>query len=166
LQANNKFGGGGRTVLTAEVIEKLRRLEQSRPDEVWNCPDPVEFRCPKRWEELAATADAGVRHCPACREDVYWSPTPGDFVRNGQLGRCVAVPAGVTLGVMGRSFRGRPSAEAVRELAVRQAATEGYWRAVFALAPPFEWAGMADARLAAPQTPPQELFPKIAPSID
>ena len=127
--------------------EDLMRLSLTTPDEVWNCPDPVEFRCPRRWEDLEATPDGGVRHCPTCREDVYWSPTPADFVRNGAQGRCVAVPAGVTLGRMGRGFRGRPTPKAVRELAARQAATVSYWGAVFALAPPFDWAGMSDARL-------------------
>ena len=122
------------------------RLDLLSPDEVWNCPDPVEFRCPRRWEELDRTPDDGVRHCPACQENVHWSPTPAEFVRNGTLGRCVAVPAGVTLGKMGLSFRGRPSPAAVRELAARQAATVKYWRAVFALGPLFDWDGMSSAR--------------------
>ena len=31
------------------------------PEEIWNCPGALEFRCSQRWDRLAQTDDPGVR---------------------------------------------------------------------------------------------------------
>jgi hypothetical protein len=116
------------------------------PNEIWNCPGALEFRCPEKWDRLEPTGDPDVRHCPRCQKGVYWSPTPEDFVRNGEAGRCVAVPAEVALEKVGVSWVGRPDPAAVRALADRQAARAAWWAAVFARGPAFDWPGMSDAR--------------------
>lgn len=36
------------------------------------CAVRWEFLCPKKWDELAETPDALVRHCSACKKDVHY----------------------------------------------------------------------------------------------
>jgi hypothetical protein len=131
------------------------------PQELWNCAGALEFRCPARWEHLEPTADADIRHCTRCEKDVYWSPTPEDFVRHGEQRRCVAVPAAVAVGQVGMSWVGRPDPERVRARADQQRALAAWWAAVFALGPSFHWPGMSDARFWAFQ-PDGDTNPKAA----
>jgi hypothetical protein len=63
------------------------------PYYIWNCPEAFELLCPKQWDELLPTDSDNIRHCNVCSEDVYFSPTPAEFVRNCHLGRCVSIPS-------------------------------------------------------------------------
>jgi hypothetical protein len=116
------------------------------PQELWNCPGALEFHCPAKWAALDATADPDVRHCPRCGRDVHWSPTPADFVRHGEAGRCVAIPAPVAVPQVVMHQVGQPEPAKVRAVADEQRARAAWWAAVFSLGPTFDWPGLADAR--------------------
>lgn len=63
--------------------------------QVWNCENAFDFVCPRQWESLGKTEDPSVRFCGVCSENVYLCDTPLEFVTQGNLGRCVAIPANV-----------------------------------------------------------------------
>ncbi|HTL27611.1 MAG TPA: hypothetical protein VL282_00255 [Tepidisphaeraceae bacterium] len=56
-----------------------------------NCPLPI-FRqeCPRLWEELTPTADASVRHCGHCKQDVYLCSTDDETLSHARAGHCIA----------------------------------------------------------------------------
>jgi hypothetical protein len=47
--------------------------------------------CPQRWDKLAATAHADVRHCDACRRDVHYCTTVERAHERVRQGHCVVV---------------------------------------------------------------------------
>ncbi|MCH8041451.1 MAG: hypothetical protein IH977_14075 [Nitrospinae bacterium] len=49
------------------------------------------FQCPKTWEYLSPTDNAGIRHCPECNRDVYLALTEEVFRQHASEGLCVAV---------------------------------------------------------------------------
>lgn len=51
----------------------------------------MELVCPQRWDALAATARDGVRHCGACKRDVYYCTTVEQAQSLAIRGACVAV---------------------------------------------------------------------------
>lgn len=56
-----------------------------------NCDVRFRYRCPKDWDALVSTQDAGVRHCLACDKDVYLCDSVAAFLRHAERGHCVAV---------------------------------------------------------------------------
>ena len=60
--------------------------------ELWNCENAFEFICPRRWESLSRTESPDIRYCEVCSQNVYLCESPTEFVRQGNLGRCVAIP--------------------------------------------------------------------------
>src|SRR5262245_14892750 len=57
---------------------------------VRNCTDPFKFVCPKRWEDLQATGQEGVRHCVACQQSVFYCRTDEETIRHANAGHCIA----------------------------------------------------------------------------
>lgn len=66
------------------------------------------FQCPKRWETLAPTADATVRFCQLCQENVYYSETIDDAEDHAFAGRCIAIPKPLSDGGVDDLVLGRP----------------------------------------------------------
>ena len=60
--------------------------------ELWNCENTFEFICPRQWESLKRTESHDIRFCDVCSQNVYLCESPAEFVRQGNLGRCVAIP--------------------------------------------------------------------------
>ncbi len=87
-----------------DASERLRILSQSidlrwraivaRPA-LENCDVRFERRCPKRWDQLTATATDTTRYCPACERQVTYCTSIFDARRLAQGGACVAVDASV-----------------------------------------------------------------------
>jgi hypothetical protein len=73
-----------------------------------NCPLPI-FRqvCPQKWEALAPTGDAGVRHCGQCDQQVFLCSTAEETLNHARAGHCVAreIPDSSELPTM---YLGRP----------------------------------------------------------
>lgn len=55
-----------------------------------NCPRPLRFQCPKRWEELAHTEQPGVRQCNHCNCPVYFCASDKEVDEHAQAGHCIA----------------------------------------------------------------------------
>ncbi len=51
-----------------------------------------QFTCPQQWSRLQPTDKDGVRHCPACNQDVHLALSEADVRRHSDEGRCIAVP--------------------------------------------------------------------------
>jgi hypothetical protein len=64
--------------------------------ELWNCENAFEFICPRKWVSLRPTESPDIRYCEVCNQNVYLCETPLEFVRQGNLGRCVAIRPEVT----------------------------------------------------------------------
>jgi uncharacterized protein (TIGR02996 family) len=52
-----------------------------------------DYECPLKWEALTPTDDVTVRHCKACRQNVYYCDTIGEARDHARQGHCVAVDA-------------------------------------------------------------------------
>lgn len=67
-----------------------------------NCLPTFQFQCPKLWQGLAITADAGVRHCDACDKDVFFCKSDDETIQHAKAGHCIAreVPDTVELGLV------------------------------------------------------------------
>ena len=50
------------------------------------------FRCPRRWEQLAETAEDDQRYCVSCKRIVYRCDNPSLLEVHAKAGHCVAVP--------------------------------------------------------------------------
>ena len=57
---------------------------------VRNCGDQFKFICPKKWDQLQATGEEGVRHCGACNQDVFYCRTDEETIRHAKAGHCIA----------------------------------------------------------------------------
>lgn len=56
--------------------------------EFLNCE--MEFECPKDWFELSETDIAGIKHCPACKKNVFLCITQDELDEFALRGECVA----------------------------------------------------------------------------
>ncbi len=99
--------------------------------ELWNCENAFEFKCPRKWESLTHTESPNIRYCEVCRENVYFCETPLEFVRQGNLGRCVAIHQEVT---PGSAFFNHAIGRYMLEDAKRE---EDWWKGVLELNPTF-----------------------------
>jgi len=117
--------------------------------ELWNCENAFEFVCPRKWESLSRTESPHIRYCEVCNQNVYLCESPGEFVRQGNLGRCVAIPIKVKPKEVytpprGRVVMGRVSQEEAkrraelrkRRLEYNERAKE-WWEGVLYLNPTF-----------------------------
>ena len=106
--------------------------------ELWNCENAFEFVCPRRWEALGQTEEPGVRFCGVCNQNVYLCETPLEFVSQGNLGRCVAIPREVTpTEAFPRHFMGRVALPSVDEIQRRNEREKEWWKGVIANDPTF-----------------------------
>jgi hypothetical protein len=114
--------------------------------ELWNCENAFEFICPRKWESLRHTDSPDIRYCEVCSQNVYLCESPTEFVRQGNMGRCVAIPVRVKPKEVytPRRIVGRISAEGVKRSAeleklrqVRKRRAEEWWEGVSDLNPKF-----------------------------
>ena len=57
------------------------------------------FECSERWENLAETEDATVRHCQRCNKNVHSVQNYNEFIANAEKGNCVYAPEIRTAGI-------------------------------------------------------------------
>lgn len=76
----------------ADLVEARWRALVSRTP-VARCGVTFDFRCPKRWEDLARTEDELVRHCDACAQPVYFCTDLVQVRTRGAQQQCVAFDA-------------------------------------------------------------------------
>jgi hypothetical protein len=113
--------------------------------ELWNCRNAFEFICPRYFSELEPTDDPTVRFCNVCQERVYQCRTPLDFVTHGELGHCVAIPAGFEpVSAFCTETLGRPTRKHIEERDRRVRETRAFWEAVLAEQPQFAPEAMAE----------------------
>jgi uncharacterized protein (TIGR02996 family) len=78
-----------------------------------------DFVCDKRWDEMTATEDNGVRFCEGCKEKVHYCDTITEAREHAEKGHCVAVDLGIIRHEHDLSpplsFLGRPSAESMKQ---------------------------------------------------
>lgn len=55
-----------------------------------NCTVRLDEPCPKDWEALDPTAAAVVRHCPACRREVFLCESDEATLAHASVGHCIA----------------------------------------------------------------------------
>ena len=48
------------------------------------------FRCPKQWDDLEETGQAGLRYCSACKKTVFFCDSFQELSLRSREGRCVA----------------------------------------------------------------------------
>lgn len=80
----------------AEILE----IPQPEAESTWRagvsrlpiigCEPVMEFKCPKRWEDLTPTDVATVRHCSACDKPVYFVSRLEDIEARARARQCVA----------------------------------------------------------------------------
>ena len=63
---------------------------------IQGCEVRFQFQCPKQWDALRETPEAGVRSCSQCQKHVYLCRDTSEVARHAQAGHCIAVPAWVT----------------------------------------------------------------------
>jgi hypothetical protein len=130
------------TISAAEGIQVAGLSEDQRLHlqvvELWNCRNSFEFVCPRYFSELEPTDDPAVRFCNVCRERVYQSRTPLDFVSHGELGHCVAVPEGFSpMGAFCTEMLGRPTRADLEENERHVRAIRSWWNEVLMQQPRF-----------------------------
>jgi hypothetical protein len=59
---------------------------------IQNCEVRFQFQCPKQWDALQATPEAGVRSCDQCQKRVYLCESAQEATRHARKGHCIAVP--------------------------------------------------------------------------
>ncbi len=69
--------------LPRKAADKLRRVD------IENCK--FAFQCSAKWGDLKPTADTGVRHCGACKKDVYFCETDCEVRSAIKGGLCIAI---------------------------------------------------------------------------
>ena len=106
--------------------------------QVWNCENAFDFVCPRQWESLGQTEAPDVRFCGVCNQNVYLCETPLEFVTQGNLGRCVAMPREVKPGQTTDPHSiGRVATSTVREWQQRCEHVKEWWTGVLANDPTF-----------------------------
>jgi uncharacterized protein (TIGR02996 family) len=79
--------------LRSEVpTDWLAQLDRTRID---RCPLQFAYECPRQWEALQPTENAGVRFCTACQQAVYYCSSLKQARREARAGHCVAVDSTV-----------------------------------------------------------------------
>lgn len=84
-----------------ERLQALRKeiapswLAQMSRSKIELCEVPFRFQCPKQWDKLRATDEAGVRFCDACSQNVYYCHTLEEAREHAWRFHCVAVDVGV-----------------------------------------------------------------------
>lgn len=63
---------------------------------IQNCEVRFRFQCPKQWEALQETGEAGVRSCSQCQKQVYLCQSRKEVTQHARQGHCIAVPRWVT----------------------------------------------------------------------
>ncbi len=58
--------------------------------DIRNCQ--INYQCPKRWDSLAPTATADVRHCTQCQRHVHYCHNKDALMQAMQNNWCVAIP--------------------------------------------------------------------------
>ncbi|MCL1495190.1 MAG: hypothetical protein M1G31_31235 [Pseudanabaena sp. Salubria-1] len=106
--------------------------------EIWNCDKLLEFRCSQRWQGLTETSNPKQRYCQACQKNVHLCSTPEEFITNGKLGYCVAIPVDLTpsKAIMLRVV-GRPSHEEVQKWHEASQKSSNWWMLVLSQQPFF-----------------------------
>jgi len=88
----------------ANFDEKIKIVGD--PGDIRNCK--VEFKCPKRWDELKKQDIPDTRHCHVCDECVYLCTTDAQIAEAIRLDHCVAIsPDSEWNGVWDSDFVGR-----------------------------------------------------------
>jgi len=49
------------------------------------------FKCDKKWHELTATSEDGIRFCQSCQKEVYFCSSDDELAAYVRLNRCVAI---------------------------------------------------------------------------
>lgn len=97
--------GGPSSSLTPEEQSEEDRLDRAhwqhrygasnRGPTEWNDEAVIacrfSFRCPKLWSRLQATADASIRTCATCVQQVHLVRSEKEFDQHARQGHCVAV---------------------------------------------------------------------------
>jgi len=73
--------------------DSLPAVFSSHPNGIRNCNFKVAFDCPAEWTELKSASNLFVRHCEACRKDVFLCRDLDAAVTHARQGHCVALPA-------------------------------------------------------------------------
>ena len=115
--------------------------------EVWNCEHAFELICPRKWEALKETDSPDIRYCGVCHQDVFLCESAAEFVRQGEMGRCVAVGKQVRPGIAFAQYLGKPSRREVKQMEGDQRRVKAWWEAVFALNPMFNLKRMDELRV-------------------
>ena len=106
--------------------------------ELWNCENAFEFVCPLKWESLGQTEAPGIRFCGVCNQNVYLCESPLEFASQGNLGRCVAIPAEVTpTRALPHHIIGRMTSAGVKQMQLRDEREREWWKSVLANNPTF-----------------------------
>jgi hypothetical protein len=74
------------------------------------------FECPRTWESLAPTDEAGARHCDSCARLVYLCRSAEEAERRARRGDCVTLSASSWrehTSELTRSYTGRPDPIAI-----------------------------------------------------
>ncbi len=74
---------------------KGSRRQANRTAVVENCEELFRFRCPKLWEQLAATNDEAIRYCSVCEKNVFYCDSLVEAERLASQGRCIALQTSV-----------------------------------------------------------------------
>jgi hypothetical protein len=115
--------------------------------ELWNCKNAFEFVCPRKWESLGKTESSDIRYCDVCRQNVYLCETPLEFVRQGNLGRCVAIRKEVTpTEVYADYVMGKYSKEGMEQMQENYEREKEWWKGVLALDATFNLEEIEDIR--------------------
>jgi hypothetical protein len=67
--------------------------------EIIECAALAEGRCPRTWEDCAATGDRMIRFCTECFKAVYWCETEAEAQDRIKAGHRAALAAPCTLPV-------------------------------------------------------------------
>lgn len=88
-----------------DLTQRFRTAAQDVPSRQWRtlvarplvekCELKFELVCPKKWDKLAPTDRADVRHCSACEKDVVLCTSTTQAIEVASNGGCVAIEPGV-----------------------------------------------------------------------
>ena len=81
-------------VETGKTVDERWRMRLARPP-IERCSfgdvPKFDFKCPKEWGALEPTLDQNVRHCSACKQNVYHCTSVPDARAHAERGECVAL---------------------------------------------------------------------------
>ncbi len=76
-------------MVSHDPANQLEMSEQTDLTEVSNCK-LLQFRCSKKWEQLAPTEHNDIRFCGECKERVYFCQTQADIYSHFEQSHCIA----------------------------------------------------------------------------